>query len=567
MNRSRPVIPLVWLVLGPLLGAGSLPARAVEPPSAVWTAAAQSSTSTARIALLEEAYRTSRNDPARAASWIGELLDGGFSQRGLDAWRSLPEALRAAPEIRDLHAGLALAAMITGDSQTAERLIQGLPRLAGPLEHQDKRLPRVRGEAELRMVERWLGPDDGDPFDLLTELVVPIQAWPPGMLLGIARLAEHEQQPSVARYALTYATFGGLTYQPGPLPPKAPERVRATLAALEEERIDLLAELRTQAGRDSPEIPALRPSFAELPLPAGISPVERAEDLPATRRAAILSALPSIPWFLPVRAERNGNQVTMIASSNRLDPNYEKGGYWVLLSDDGGRTWPTRLYTGLAVGGPYVVRSLSALPLREGDLLRLEVEVLDKDRRLPTVPGPLGPPPGVIRHGVLEIPLADLRRDTDGDGLTDLAEHRLLLDPADRDTDHDTIGDAEDVLPNLFPALLPTPEAFAVKALFADVVSEREAEIPGQVRFLVGDRPLFAALEPGQRTIVLTPGEALVMQNENGHLRATWLSLFMMDRTGRRALAVWSMIAEGGTELLEEHAGVWKIENRWDWIS
>jgi hypothetical protein len=59
-----------------------------------------------------------------------------------------------------------------------------------------------------------------------------------------------------------------------------------------------------------------------------------------------------------------------------MDPNGEvsAGGYWLHLSDDGGKTWQPPLYTGLAEYFPYSVPEQSDLPMFDGKHIRLEVE-------------------------------------------------------------------------------------------------------------------------------------------------------------------------------------------------
>src|SRR4051812_4994863 len=128
MSRSNVLVCLAVAILGAVPLSAQTPetpedtarAAAVAHPerSALWAEAARTAFfRSCKVAFWEEAYRTSDEDgaPALAASWIGDLLDGGFSRRGLDAWRSLPEPLRGTPEIRALDARLAMAALLTGD--------------------------------------------------------------------------------------------------------------------------------------------------------------------------------------------------------------------------------------------------------------------------------------------------------------------------------------------------------------------------------------------------------------------------------------------------------------------
>jgi len=56
-----------------------------------------------------------------------------------------------------------------------------------------------------------------------------------------------------------------------------------------------------------------------------------------------------------------------------------------------------------------------------------------------------------LLHQTRRIVLADVLRDSDNDGLTDLEEYRLGLDPQNEDSDGDGVLDGEDVCPNYAP--------------------------------------------------------------------------------------------------------------------
>jgi hypothetical protein len=70
----------------------------------------------------------------------------------------------------------------------------------------------------------------------------------------------------------------------------------------------------------------------------------------------------------------------------------------------------------------------------------------------------------VIRYES-RIELADLRRDSDGDGLTDVMEEQLYLDPHNPDMDCDGIPDGADAAPNANPARMGRIERGIARAL------------------------------------------------------------------------------------------------------
>lgn len=68
-------------------------------------------------------------------------------------------------------------------------------------------------------------------------------------------------------------------------------------------------------------------------------------------------------------------------------------------------------------------------------------------------------------YGTTTLSLAELRRDSDGDGLTDIIEGQLLSDPHDTDTDGDGIEDFYDPQPNVDPATMGRLERGIARAL------------------------------------------------------------------------------------------------------
>lgn len=83
------------------------------------------------------------------------------------------------------------------------------------------------------------------------------------------------------------------------------------------------------------------------------------------------------PGMLPLRWTADDNAVTMVAVSPIFDPAGEvsAGGYWIVLSEDGGANWREALYTGLAEHFPYVFQRDATIPLRDGDAINLPVDI------------------------------------------------------------------------------------------------------------------------------------------------------------------------------------------------
>ena len=103
---------------------------------------------------------------------------------------------------------------------------------------------------------------------------------------------------------------------------------------------------------------------------------------------------------------------------------------------------------------------------------RLQLRIVPREGRIPTGPGgaasrtdPADPPPPETRT----ILLADVDRDADADGWTDLEERLLGLDPSRADSDGDGIDDAHDRAPLVARAAKPGSDDQAIvrAAMFA----------------------------------------------------------------------------------------------------
>jgi hypothetical protein len=599
-----------------------------------------------RSAFREEAYRQvaagTAGRPASpdlitavAEAWLAAELDAGLDAPAVAAFEGMPPALRSRilrgdagnvkgeagglpleERMRDLRLPLAAAYLLTGEPKTAAGIIA---RLVPPSAAEQEKDPTLKAEEAARQAMlRWLHPAADDPFDLLTALLAA-SATSPGAGIGgrlQARLAEREGYPAIGAYLVKglaeNAGLDGGGFEPGG---RVPARVRASAAALQGEIAKLRQGLADEVSADreaaretlGPDPAAatmdrlLRAPavvrFTEKPLPAGIRPLELERQEVERRQQAMAAEVELPAGFGMIRAERQGERAVAIGVSQDLDPVGEvsAGAYWVILSSDGGRSWDPPLYTGLRVNQPWVVRAVSDLPLlADGPLrhLQIEVEIAEIDDTRITFP-PIGLATKRTAKGLyLDIPLELLEQDSDGDGLTDLVEERLLTDPASRDTDGDGLEDAVDPLPAIpYQRAAPTARARALAAFVAGLwkdgtgaliegVSGGPQPLGGVVGtsggsplapktlYLVADRALFATLSPGRRVVVLNDEEMAAAEKRFGSFFPARLELFVFDRSGRRAYAVWSASWEGGQTLLEENAdGSWKASRTTGWIT
>lgn len=355
-------------------------------------------------------------------------------------------------------------------------------------------------------------------------------------------------------------------------------------AAFDQEIAPLLAASPPQPDRSRRNRPSVTPApgqFAELPLPeAARGP--RGEPLQPPPGTGNLPG-----GFQPVRFERNGDRAVMISVSQAYDPTGEasQGGYWVHLSSDGGQHWDAPLYTGLAQNFPYVVPSASRLPMLNGDRLDLEVQVEEVDT------ASISYPPVAMRSRrqaanlYLRMPLADLSRDSNADGITDIAAHSLLLDQAH------AAGNTPFVVGSDHGANCgtPPPERLALVGLLEQLFSRGSGAIvepvdrPSVQPLILGwrsagapaNRPIFIqgnprdflCLRPNRLMVVYGERDISALERFRPDFHAVEVPQIVYNRAHDRGYVVWSAGWTGGSYRMRLVNGRWVFNELSGWIT
>ena len=192
---------------------------------------------------------------------------------------------------------------------------------------------------------------------------------------------------------------------------------------------------------------------------------------------------------------------------------------WVAYSSDGGETW-AYYYTGIVQRQPIFVKWYSKLPLinDEGDL-QIEACLL---RQMSSYILPFGSPGfNVQKDGLLlTLDLKTLRKDSDGDGLTDIVEARFRTDPNKADTDGDGVPDNLDLNPRF--ALPRTEKTVIMETVIedyllnfhTDTLSNLQIPEPNyatdttETVLIVSNSPDIQSIQPkSHRIIILTEEE------------------------------------------------------------
>ena len=126
--------------------------------------------------------------------------------------------------------------------------------------------------------------------------------------------------------------------------------------------------------------------------------------------------------------------------------NIGKRGYWIAISNDFGENWEYN-YTGITAKYPYEIKGKSTLPLLLNDsTLQVEVCALKETRAF--IPPNIYAKFKLIEDNlILHIDLNKTTKDTDNDGITDVVERKLMMNPFSNDSDNDGIQDSGDTNP------------------------------------------------------------------------------------------------------------------------
>jgi len=229
---------------------------------------------------------------------------------------------------------------------------------------------------------------------------------------------------------------------------------------------------------DSLRQPATHFSETELPEPFRTTPTDVDFEKRFDPGLAEGVELPVSEYQIVRYARENGErQIIFLSSALDAPGEIPAYGYWFQQTVNGGKTWDKPLYLGIQQHFPYVVVARSKLPMITGSTLNIEVEAREID------PASISfPPVGLTvkreeRNLYLSFNIETLRKDADGDGLTDLVERRLQMNPFVADSDGDGLEDARDPLPlTTFDPDAPTADKELAYAILSAIVGyERQA--------------------------------------------------------------------------------------------
>lgn len=434
------------------------------------------------------------------------------------------------------------------------------------------------------LVDHFLNQPDADPYLFVESQAVLAPSITGGAALlfcGLKLRPDEQQECQRARYTIASA-LAEKEYDDSDRALWATMR-RVGGAEFETARAGYAAKLPAMGPVEEPKRDWSRTSvdpapipFRELPLPADALAKKPSDGVGPKG----FGELPD--GFTLVRIERAGQRAAAVTLSQRFDPNGEVsgGGYWLHLSNDGGKSWEEPLYTGLAEHFPYIVPARARLPMLAGDRIHLEVEEALIDTATISYP-PVGTRLKRKRKDIyLDVSIADLRKDSDNDGLSDIAARHLLLDqPTTKGTpfvvgqEKDCSAPSAETLARL--EILKKIFQVETQGLIEPVGPKKELTGPWRKSLPTKKPPIFLKANPNDyRCVVLDRPMIVYSETDHERLRRHSPDFQLIEmppirwnRDHTRGFVNWSMGWAGGTYRLIREGSGWKLESISEWVS
>jgi hypothetical protein len=542
VTESYGLDPLALSIAGDEL-TSSLNAELFDRATALWLAqkdvlSASAAASRAIYAYatrraLADVLRIYRSLPAEAKAivWKAPAAEATVRSRGVE--RSIGT--------RDVRFTLAAAFILAGDGRAARPLLP-----AGQLKKDDA--------ATTAMLMAGIESPGGDAFDLVINYLQNVNASTTALVDEVFdRVANRAGYAAASRWRLDSVA-------------RADERLaRTERTVLPETAVALLPACSAIEGPTAEISPAVERLLNRAPL---VPFVERAVDDSARSSQvddwARSTAARFVAGFDLLRIQTRGDEIVSVAASQSVDPS--AGGYWILRSTDGGATWNRPLYTGLRVMQPYEIVIGSTLPMLGEDGVRIEVAVNEPDEKSITFPLVARRAKRTKEGVAIDLKWRDLERDSDGDGLTDLMEERILTDPNAADTDGDGLPDGIDPMPQVAFRQSSGDAAQIIATVFQAYFGQ-DVVTNARTIFMAGDPADFSGVGSRLRIIVMNEAEIEAASKKFGPAAATHLSPVIIDQTETRAWVQLNGEGNGATYLLEKRNGVWTALVIASWVT
>jgi hypothetical protein len=435
------------------------------------------------------------------------------------------------------------------------------------------------------VVDQLLDSPDADPYVLVETQAMGLPSRSGGVTEAFCKIAPRPDEQGECKGARAYIARNRAEKGDEQQDAQEVSRVIRRLGGqpFEAARAGYAARLATLGFGDTPLRDWSRASVDPAPIPFRERPLPAAARASKPREGASPRHFAPLPGgFTLVRAERSGQRAAAISLSQRFDPDGEvsAGGYWLHLSEDGGKSWQPPLYTGLAEHFPYVIPTESRVRMLAGDRIKLEVKEELIDTASISYP-PVGTRIRRKRQGIyLDIPIAELRKDSDGDGLSDIAARHLLLDqqrdggtPFVVGQDRKCSAPSADTEARL--EILKKIFQVEARAIIEPVGPRKELIGPWRRStpsekppiFLLGNPGDYRCLTLDRPMIVYSEADRERLREHSPDFQLIELPPIHWNRGHTRGFVNWSMGWAGGTYRLMRNGHDWKLESISEWVT
>ena len=265
---------------------------------------------------------------------------------------------------------------------------------------------------------------------------------------------------------------------------------------------------------------------------------------------------------------------------------YGGWGYWVAISDDNGKNWK-QYYTGLTENYYYYFKRNSNIPLlKDSNTLQIESAIV---RQKTQVMHPMPAEYETIEDGLsVEIDLAKITIDSDNDGLTDVSEQKMLLNPNNPDTDEDGIIDSLDKNPRfksykseksiIYESLIENYSPDEKGKMHIDIsnppiIKEEEKEnnpFFDEISLFVTDDKELQSLDLKKTTMIIMSSkeyEQYEKQFPSHFIESNYSQMFKCDKVKNTFIIHTSHLTGGNTYQIEKTTNGWSISLISTWIS
>jgi hypothetical protein len=288
-----------------------------------------------------------------------------------------------------------------------------------------------------------------------------------------------------------------------------------------------------------------------------------------------------------IKEERNDDQWAILYTDTKYDDFIFGGpGYWLAYSSDSGKTWK-HYFTGLSEKYNYVFKENSRLPLWK-DSVTVQIEA-DMVRQMTEVSHPIPAEFETLRNNIaVSINIPAITKDSDRDGLTDVEEEKMLLDPNNPDTDGDSIIDSKDKNPRfksiktdksiiyetLIESYHPGRDGMEIDPENPPPFKERETDslymFSDDISLLVTNDPAIQRINLRRETMIIMSTaeyEAYKEKYPSHFVRSSYSPMFKCDKLKNTFMINSSYLTGGESYAVQKTKKGWKITIISAWIS